>query len=356
MCIRDSVQRGHVHLRVHPQPGRLRLRPRLADLAGPLRLRSGQSYGPGGLRLREPYRPGRLGVGQAYRPGRLGLRPHGVRRRVLLRLPARVRAPLVHQLLLAAGEFDLAGQFVLRDGALPLDGHRPPFVRRPVRLLLDLLAGRCAQRPLHLGFRTQRHDPYGDDLDAGRREAGFRGQARRDPLPYRLHPVHQGRRQRRTGEHVQRVLLCRLRQERAQLLQRCATPGTRVGVDGEVQTGRGRRRVADPVGDRRLHGHVLEVGGAGVEGHRQLTVVHRHFRERRGQCPEPEAEAGAVVQQSAAAVVADVRRGRAAQMAPAQAPGDVGHAIPSPISRHPDDKRKAGLSSRGRKQPGARVG
>jgi hypothetical protein len=96
---------------------------------------------------------------------------------VLLGLAAGVRTALVDQLLLAAGEFDLAVQFVLGDGPLPLDGHRPALVRGPVGLLLDLLAGRGAQGPLHLGLRAQRHHAHGDHLDTGGRQAGLGAQA-----------------------------------------------------------------------------------------------------------------------------------------------------------------------------------
>ena len=217
----QGVQRRRVDLGVHPQPGGLGLGACLADLA----------------RAASP--PPRL-AGQPDRPRRLRLGPYRVGRRALLGLAARVRAALVDQLLLAAGEFDLAGEFVLGDGALPLDGHRPALVRRPVRLLLDLLAGRGAQRPLHLGFGAQRDDAYGDDLDAGGRQPGLGGQARRDPLPYRRDAVDQRGRQRRTGQDVQRVLLGRLGQQRRDLLQRARRARRR--CPGRWRSRGGRRR------------------------------------------------------------------------------------------------------------------
>ena len=96
----------------------------------------------------------------------LGLRRDSSRVRGVLRLPAGVGAALGDELLLAAGELDLALQLVLGDRALPLHRHRPSFVGGPVGLLLNLLAGRGAQRLLHLRLRSQRDHPGADDRDS----------------------------------------------------------------------------------------------------------------------------------------------------------------------------------------------
>jgi hypothetical protein len=62
------------------------------------------------------------------------------------------------------------------------------------------------------------------------------------------------------------VLLGHLVEEAAHLLEGCRPPAAVVGVDPEVDPARRRRRIGDPVSDRRLNGDVLEVGRTAVEG------------------------------------------------------------------------------------------
>lgn len=255
------MQRGRIDLAVHPQPGGLGLGPGRARLARRLGLRAGQ----------------------AHLAGRLRLGPYAVGRGLLLGLAAGVGAALVDQLLLAPGQFDLAGQLVLGDGAFPLDGHGPPLVGGPVRFLLDLLAGRGAQGALDLGLGADRDDAHGHHVDAGGRQAGLGGEAGGDPFAHGGDAVDQGRRERGAGQHVQRVLLRGLGEEGGDLFERCAAPASGVRVHGEVEPVRRLGRIADPVRDGGLHGDVLEVGRTGVERHGQLPVVDRHFGERRRQ-------------------------------------------------------------------------
>ena len=65
--------------------------------------------------------------------------------------------------------------------------------------------------------------------------------------------------------------------------------------------------LGEAVGHRRLDGDVLEVDGARVEQQRLLAVVDRDLAECRGQRPEPECRARALVGDLAAAQVANVR-------------------------------------------------
>ncbi len=310
---------------------------------------------PGGARL--PLRL-RLGAGQPHGAVRLRGRPHRVRGGLLLRLAAGVGAALLHQPLLAPRQFDPAGELVLGDGPLVLHRDGPPLVRRPVRLLLDQFPRRGPQRPLHLRLGPHGHDPHRHHLDTGVRQAGLRGEALRVLLPHRGDAAHQRLGQRGAGEGVERVLLRDLGQQGGELLQRGTAPRPGVRVDGEVQPRGGGLRAADAEGDRGLHGHVLEVGGPGVEGHRQLTVVDRHLRQGGGQRPVPEADARPLVDEAPAPEVADVRGGRGAQVAPSEAPADVGHDRP-PCCRQRDDKggplsRQGGRGRARRRRPGPR--
>ena len=199
------------------------------------------------------------------------------------------------ELLLAAGQLDLGLQLVLPDGPLALDGDRSPLEGRPVRLLLHLLAGGRPQRLLDLGLGS-----YGDDADADHRDAGLgqpsiAGQSVCDRDAHRPNATGHRRVQVNGGQQVDRVLLRRLGQQARDLVQRSAAPQTGVGVDREVDPTRCRRGVGHPVGDRRLHGDVLEVARAGVEHQRELSVVDRDLVEDRAERTEPErgADAGA---------------------------------------------------------------
>ncbi|GAA1302477.1 hypothetical protein GCM10009647_019130 [Streptomyces sanglieri] len=173
----------------------------------------------------------------------------------------------------------MAGELVLGDGPFAFHGNRAALVGGPVGLLLDLLAGRGAQGALHLGLGADRHHPYRDHIDPGGGQSRFGGEPCRDPVAYRCDTVDQRLGQRGPGQHVQGVLLGGLGEQGGDLLQRRTAPDPGVRVDREVQPGGRLGRVADPVRHGGLHGHVLEVGGAGVERHRQLPVVHRDFRE-----------------------------------------------------------------------------
>ncbi len=300
---RERPQHRRVGLLVGGEPGGLRGGPGLAQVAG----------GRG------------LGGGEAGAALGLGVGPDPVGDGLVLGLALGVGALLGDQLLLPPGELDLIGELVLGDAALVLDGDGAPFEGGPVGLLLDEFPGGGAQGAFHLGFGAQGDHADGDDGESGLGEPGFGGEAGGHPLADAGDAVGQGGGERGAGEQAERVLLGGLGEQGGELVERGGAPGAGVGVDAEVDAGGGGGRVGDPVGQGALDGDVLEVGGAGVEEHREFAVVDRHLGEGGGERAEPEGEPGAVVGELAAADVPDVGGRAGAQVAQSEALGDVGH-------------------------------
>ena len=97
------------------------------------------------------------------------------------------------------------------------------------------------------------------------------------------------------AQQVERGLLGQLGEQRGHLVERLAAPLAALRVDREVEPLGRKPRVAEPVGDRGLHGDVGEIGRTGVEQQRQLAVVDRHLGQHRRQRPVPERLADALV-------------------------------------------------------------
>ena len=146
----------------------------------------------------------------------------------------------VDQLLLAAGELDLALQLVLGDRALPLDRHRAPFIGGPVGLLLDLLAGRGAQRLLHVRLRAQRDHPGADHRDPGLGQPRVGGEPARIRSRICATPSASALDSGLLATRPSTCCCAGLGQQPADLLQRRAAPPPGVRVDREVDPG-GRR-------------------------------------------------------------------------------------------------------------------
>lgn len=121
------------------------------------------------------------------------------------------------------------------------------------------------------------------------------------------------------------MLLGELGEQAPELLEGCGPPRAAVGVDAEIDPGGGHRRVGDPVGDRRLDGDILEVGGPAVEHEGLLAVVDRDLAQGGGEGPEPERLAGPVVHQLAVVEMAHVRGGVGPEVSQEEVAGDVGH-------------------------------
>jgi len=126
-------------------------------------------------------------------------------------------------------------------------------------------------------------------------------------------------------EQLQRVLLRELREQRAELLERCCTPEALARIDAEVDALGGAPGVGDTVGHRRRHDDVLEIGRARVEDQRQIAVVDGHLAERRGQRLEPERLRHSLVPHPAVFRVPEVGRRAAAQMTHKRELRDVRH-------------------------------
>ena len=241
------------------------------------------------------------------------------------RLPPRVGALLLEQLLLAAGELDLALQLIFGDSPFPLHSNRPPFIGGPVRLLLDGFPRGGAQRLLDVRLRAQRDDARAHDRDPGLGEPGVGGEPRDDPVPDLGDAGRERRRQGAVRDEAEDVLLRGLGEQPRDLLQGRAAPPPGVGVNGEVNP-RGRdRRVGDPERHARLHRQVLEVRRPRVEQQRQLPVVHWYLRQDRRQRPEPERQPGPVVHRLPSPQVPDVQRGVTAQVPGEEVLLDVRH-------------------------------